>query len=122
MSRPHRTLDGAAATARASLPGTAAADLDRLAHAVLARPGAALGAVLRAVLPGTTGARWLRSEGLPPTTRAADLTAEQWLSLYRCCAAAGHAPVPGAPAGRSGRPSSAHGRASGAHAIPRWGQ
>ncbi len=122
MSRPHRTLDGAAATARAALPETAAADLDRLAHAVLARPGAALGAVLRAVLPGTAGARWLRSEGLPPTTRATDLTAEQWLSLHRCCAEAGRAPAPGASAGRGGRPNSAHGHASGAHAIPRWGQ
>ena len=112
MSRPHRALDGAPATARASLPETEAADLDRLAHAVLARPGATLGAALRAVLPGTAGARWLRSEGLRPTTRAADLTAEQWLSLHRCYAAAG---------GRSGRPS-AHGHAPGAHAIPRWGQ
>jgi hypothetical protein len=122
LFRPHRTLDGEAATARAALPETAAADLDRLAHAVLARPGAALGAVLRAVLPGTAGARWLRSEGLPPTTRAADLTAEQWLSLHRCCSAAGHAPAAGALAGRGGRPTSAHGHAPGAHAIPRWGQ
>jgi hypothetical protein len=121
LSRPHRTLDGAAATARAALPETEAADLDRLAHAVLARPGAALGAVLRAVLPGTAGARWLRSAGLPPTTRAADLTAEQWLSLHRCCAAAGQVPGPAAAGGRSGRPS-ALGHAPGAHAIPRWGQ
>ena len=125
MSRPNRVLDGAPATARAALPETEAADLDRLAHAVLARPGAALGAALRAVLPGTAGARWLRSEGLPPTTRATDLTAEQWLSLHRCCMAAGHVPGPaaaGAPAGRGGRPNSPHGRAPGAHAIPRWGQ
>jgi hypothetical protein len=121
LSRPHRIPDGAPATARAALPGTEAADLDRLAHAVLARPGAALGAVLRAVLPGTAGARWLRSEGLPPTTRATDLTAEQWLSLHRCCAAAGHVPGPAAVRGRSGRPSS-QGHAPGAHAIPRWGQ
>ncbi|MGR6965416.1 hypothetical protein ACU610_13210 [Geodermatophilus sp. URMC 61] len=119
MSRPHRTLDGAPATARAALPEPEAAELDRLAHAVLARPGAALGAALRAVLPGTTGARWLRSEGLPPTTRAADLTAEQWLSLHRCCAAAGHAPGPATAGGRSGRPS-AHGHAPGAMAAPRW--
>jgi hypothetical protein len=121
LSRPHRALDGAPATARASLPETGAADLDRLAHAVLARPGAALGAALRAVLPGTAGARWLRSEGLRPTTRAADLTAEQWLSLHRCYAAAGHLSGPAAAGGRSGRPS-AHGHAPGAHAIPRWGQ
>jgi hypothetical protein len=122
LSRPHRSLDGAAATARATLPEAAAADLDRLAHAVLARPGAALGAVLRAVLPGTAGARWLRSEGLPPTARAADLTAAQWLSLHRCCTAAGRAPTAGARAGGGGRPSSAHGHARGASAIPRWGQ
>jgi hypothetical protein len=106
LSRPHRALDGSPATARASLPETGAADLDRLAHAVL---------------PGTAGARWLRSEGLRPTTRAADLTAEQWLSLHRCYAAAGHLPGPAAAGGRSGRPS-AHGHAPGAHAIPRWGQ
>jgi len=31
LSRPHRALDGAAATARASLPGTEAAAFDRLA-------------------------------------------------------------------------------------------
>jgi hypothetical protein len=122
LSRPHRTLDGAPATARATLPETEAAAFDRLAHAVLARPGAALGATLRAVLPGPAGARWLRSAGLPPTTRAADLTAEQWLSLHRCWTEAGRAPVPGAPAGRGGRPNSAHGHAAGAHAIPRWGQ
>ncbi len=119
MSRPHRALDGAPATARAALPETEAADLDRLAHAVLARPGAALGAALRAVLPGTAGARWMRSEGLAPTARAADLTAEQWLSLPRCCAEAGRAPAPRAAGGRGGRPS-AHGHAPGAMAAPRW--
>jgi len=119
LSRPHRTLDGAPATARAALPETEAADLDRLAHAVLARPGAALGAALRAVLPGPAGARWLRSEGLPPTTRATDLTAEQWLSLHRCCAEVVRTPVPGAAGGRGGRPSS-HGHAPGAMAAPRW--
>jgi hypothetical protein len=119
LSRPHRNLDGAPATACAVLPETEAADLDRLARAVLARPGAALGAVLRAVLPGTAGARWLRSEGLPPTARAIDLTADQWLSLHRCCAAAGHVPGPAPTGGRSGRPS-AHGHAPGALAAPRW--
>ncbi len=119
MSRPHRALDGAPATARAALPETEAAAFDRLAHAVLARPGAALGATLRAVLPGPAGPRWLRSAGLPPTTRAADLTAEQWLSLHRCCAAAGHVPGPAAAGGRNGRPS-AHGHAPGAMAAPRW--
>ena len=119
MSRPHRALDGAPATARAALPETEAAAFDRLAHAVLARPGAALGAALRAALPGTAGARWLRSEGLPPTTRAADLTAEQWLSLHRCCTEAEPIPGPGAAGGRGGRPS-AHGHAPGALAAPRW--
>jgi hypothetical protein len=119
LSRPHRPLDGAPATARAALPETEAADFDRLAHAVLARPGAALGAALRAALPGTAGARWLRSAGLPPTARIADLTAEQWLSLHRCWAGTGRAPVPGAVGGRGGRPSS-HGHAPGAMAAPRW--
>ena len=121
MSRPHRTLDGAAATARAALPGTEAAAFDRLAHAVLARPGAALGAALRAALPGTAGARWLRSAGLPPTARAADLTAEQWLSLHRSGAGsgAGGTPAPGGSGRQGGRPS-AHGHAPGAMAAPRW--
>ena len=119
MSRPHRALDGAPATARTTLPETEAADFDRLAHAVLARPGAALGPALRAVLPGTAGARWLRSEGLPPTARTAELTVEQWLSLHRCCAEAGRTPTPGAAGGRAGRPSS-HGHAPGAMAAPRW--
>ena len=119
MSRPHRTLDGAPATARAAVPETEAAEFDRLAHAVLARPGSALGPALRAVLPGTAGARWLRSAGLPPTARTTDLTAEQWLSLRRCYAAAGHLPGPAGAGGRSGRPS-AHGHAPGAMAAPRW--
>jgi hypothetical protein len=119
VSRPHRALDGAPATARAALPETEAADFDRLAHAVLARPGAALGAALRAVLPGAAGARWLRSTGLPPTARTTDLTAEQWLSLHRCCAEVVRTPVPGAAGGRGGRPSS-HGHAPGAMAAPRW--
>jgi hypothetical protein len=119
LSRPHRVLDDAPAAARAALPESEAAAFDRLAHTVLARPGAALGAALRAALPGTAGARWLRSEGLPPTTRAADLTAEQWLSLHRSGAGAGRTPGPGASGGRGGRPS-AHGHAPGAMAAPRW--
>ncbi|MGY1593920.1 hypothetical protein ACI79D_18240 [Geodermatophilus sp. SYSU D00708] len=120
MSRPSRPLDGTPAAARAALPDPEAAAFDRLTHAVLAKPGAALGAVLRAQLPGTEGVRWLHSVGLPPTARAADLTAEQWLSLYRCWSSTGAVPVAGVPGGRAGRPS-AHGHAPGAHAIPRWG-
>ncbi|MGK5115060.1 hypothetical protein [Geodermatophilus sp. CPCC 205506] len=121
MSRPHRPVDGAAATARAELPEEEAAAFDRLVHAVLAKPGAALGAALRSSLPGTAGIRWLRQEGLPPTTRAGALTAAQWLSLHRCWTSTQHAPTAGAPAGgRGGRPSSAHGHAPGAMPIPRW--
>lgn len=122
MSRPHRALDGAPATARAALPGTEAAAFDRLAHAVLARPGAALGAALRGLLPGPAGPRWLRTEGLAPTARAADLTAEQWLSLHRCAQSAAGAPTAPGGRGSGGRPNAAHGHAAGAHAIPRWGQ
>jgi hypothetical protein len=120
VSRPHRPLDAAAAAARAELPESEVLAFDRLAHAVLARPGAALGAVLRAQLPGTAGTRWLRSAGLPPTARAGALTGEQWLSLYRCWTESG--PTPAAAPGRrgGGRPSSAHGHAPGAMAIPRW--
>ncbi|HEX2072264.1 MAG TPA: hypothetical protein VHF92_00650, partial [Geodermatophilus sp.] len=93
MSRPHRPLDAAAATARTELPDAEAVAFDRLAHAVLASPGAPLGPVLRGLLPGTVGVRWLRSAGLPPTARADALTAEQWLSLYRCWAGSGRVPA-----------------------------
>ncbi len=120
MFRPVRPLSPAAAEARATLPAEDAAAFDRLASAVLAAPSAALGAVLRAALPGTAGVRWLRTAGLPPTARAGAMTAEQWLSLYRCWLSV--APVPHAGgAGRvpAGRPS-AHGHAPGAMAAPRW--
>jgi hypothetical protein len=122
VSRPTPLADGAAAAARASLPEAEAADLERLAHAVLASPTAPLGALLRAQLPGTAGVRWLRKEQLPPTTRPAALTTAQWLSLYGCWSHAHRAPGPGRPGGRrAGRPST-HGHAPGATAIPRWGQ
>ena len=120
MSRPTPVSDGPAAAARASLPESATASFDRLAGAVLSRP-APLGALLRAQLPGTAGVRWLRQEGLPPTTRPTELTAAQWLSLHECWTHAHRAPGPQAPGGqRGGRPST-HGHARGA-AIPRWGQ
>ena len=120
MSRPLRPLSPAAAEARAALPADDAASFDRLASAVLASPSAALGAVLRSVLPGTAGVRWLRTAGLPPTTRAGALTAEQWGSLHRCWLSVSPAPHAGGP-GRvpAGRPS-AHGHAPGAMAAPRW--
>ena len=120
MSRP---LPDPAATARAELPETEAASFDRLAAAVLASAQAPLGPVLRAQLPGTAGVRWLRQEKLPPTARAAALTAGHWLSLYRCWSAEHRAPSSGSPGGRrsGGRPS-AHGHAPGALSIPRWGQ
>ncbi len=121
MSRPLRPLGDAATAARATLPADDTAAFDRLASAVLAYPSAALGAVLRAQLPGMAGVRWLRTAGLPPTTRAASLTADQWLSLYRCWRSTAPAPSAGGPAGRrvGGRPS-AHGHAPGALAAPRW--
>ena len=122
MSRPSPISDGPAADARSSLPEAATAAFDRLAGAVLASPTAPLGAVLRAQLPGTAGVRWLRQEGLPPTTRPTALTPAQWLSLYECWSSASRAPGPRAAAGRrAGRPS-VHGHAPGATAIPRWGQ
>ncbi len=120
MSRP--TIDGAAAAARATLPGPDAAAFDRLAGAVLASPAAPLGALLRAQLPGTAGVRWLRQEQLPPTTRPSALTAAHWLSLYECWSSVHRAPGPRAAGRRrTGRPST-HGHAPGAAAIPRWGQ
>ncbi len=121
MSRPVRPLSPAATAARAGLPADDAADFDRLASAVLASPTAALGAVLRSQLPGAAGVRWLRTAGLPPTTRAAALTEEQWSSLFRCWRSTAPAPSAGGPAGRrvGGRPS-AHGHAPGALAAPRW--
>jgi hypothetical protein len=121
VSRPVRPLPPAVATARAGLPADEAADFDRLASGVLASPSTVLGAVLRARLPGMAGVRWLRTAGLPPTTRAEALTAEQWLSLYRCASAAAPAPSTAGSRGRGpgGRPS-AHGHAPGAMAAPRW--
>jgi hypothetical protein len=119
MSRP--VQDGAAAAARATLPGSDAPAFDRLVAALLAGPAAPLGAVLRRQLPGTAGTRWLHQEGLALTTRAAALTTDQWLSLYRCWTGLARAPRGGATAPRtSGRPSGAHGHGPGAMAAPRW--
>jgi hypothetical protein len=120
MSRP---VPAAAAAARAALPEAEASAFDRLAAAVLAASGAPLGPVLHAQLPGTSGVRWLRQEGLPPTARPAALTTAHWLSLYRCWSSVHRAPGAGGPAGKrtGGRPS-AHGHAPGALSIPRWGQ
>jgi hypothetical protein len=121
MSR-HAVVSGPAAEARASLPAAGQDAFDRLAHAVLAFPGAPLGPLLRAQLPGTTGVRWLRQERLTPTARPSSLTAAQWRSLYECWSSAPRTPAAGAPGHRrSGRPST-HGHAPGAAAIPRWGQ
>ena len=121
MSRPSQ-LNDVATAARAALPVADTAAFDRLAAAVLASSTAPLGALLRAQLPGTAGVRWLRQEGLPPTTRPAALTAAQWLSLYECWRSASRAPAPGVPGGRRGGRPSTHGHAPGAAAIPRWGQ
>jgi hypothetical protein len=122
VSRPAPVPDGPAADARLTLPEPEHVTFDRLAGAVLATPAAPLGAVLRAHLPGTTGVRWLRQEGLPPTARPARLTSAHWLSLFACWSAAHSRPSAGAPGARrpGGRPS-AHGHAPGAKAVPRWG-
>jgi len=117
VSRPSPMSDGA----RAALPDADATRFDRLAGAVLSSPAAPLGAVLRAQLPGTAGVRWLRQEGLPPTTRATALTTDQWLSLYRCWAATDRVPGARATGGRRGARPSTHGHAPGAMAVPRWG-
>jgi hypothetical protein len=122
VSRPSRIGDGPAAAARSFLPEAETAAFDRLAGAVLTSSTAPLGAVLRAQLPGTAGVRWLRQEGLSPTTRPTALTPAQWLSLHECATQAHRAPGPGGRADRqNGRPST-HGHAPGASAIPRWGQ
>ena len=123
MSRPVRPLGAAATAARAALPPSEADAFDRLASAVLASPGAPLGAVLRAQLPGPTGVRWLRTAGLPPTARASALTTEHWLSLYRCWQKDPSAPHRSHARGgtlQRGRRPSAHGHAPGALAAPRW--
>jgi hypothetical protein len=122
MSRVPAPLDGAAATARADLPEGDVPGFDRLAAALLATPRAPLGAALRAHLPGTAGVRWLRQERLAPTSRAADLTPAQWLSLFRCWASAGRSGNGHVTGPRTaGRPSTTHGRGPGSMAIPRWG-
>jgi hypothetical protein len=122
MSRTPSPADAAIGAARAELPDTEVASFDRLVAAVTSTRDAPLSVALRAPLPGTTGIRWLRQEGLPPTTRAVALTPAQWLSLYRYGVAAGRAPGRHGPSGRQGggRPSGAHGHAPGAQAAPRW--
>jgi hypothetical protein len=115
-------LPAAATAARATLSADDAPAFDRLASSVLASPSAALGAALRAQLPGMAGVRWLRTAGLPPTARAGSLTAEQWLSLYRCrkdLSAPHRSHARGGTLQRGPRPS-AHGHAPGALAAPRW--
>jgi hypothetical protein len=119
VSRAHRPIDGAAAVARDLLSPDDAVRFDRLAGAVLASRGV-LGPALRAVLPGPAGIRWLAASGLPPTTRAAALTPEQWRSLFDCWSETVQVRRSGAAGGgRGGRPS-AHGHAPGAKAVPRW--
>ena len=116
--------DGPAAAARASLPESEQAAFDRLAGAVLASPGAPLGALLRAQLPGTAGVRWLRQEKLPPTTRPAALHRGALAVALRVLDArpTGH-PDPRGPAGGGRRPAvDPRPRAGRAAAIPRWGQ
>ena len=122
MSRLAPIPPGPAADARATLPEHEQAAFDRLAGAVLASPSAPLGPLLRAQLPGTTGVRWLRQEGVPPTTRPGKLTGPQWLSLFACWSSASRAPGPGVAGPRRGGRPSTHGHAPGAAAIPRWGQ
>jgi hypothetical protein len=120
-SLPARSLPSEAAAARDALPAADAAAFERLASSVLASPGAALGPVLRAQLPGTAGVRWLRTAGLAPTARAGSLTAEQWTSLFSCWRSTAAAPTAGGlPARRGGGRTSAHGHAPGALAAPRW--
>jgi hypothetical protein len=121
LSRPFPLPDGATA-ARSALPEGRTAAFDRLAGALLASSTAPLGALLRAQLPGTTGVRWLRQEGLPPTTRPTALTPAQWLSLHEWWSSVSRAPRPASPGGRHGGRPAPHGHAPGAAAIPRWGQ
>jgi hypothetical protein len=121
VSRPVRSLPAAATAARDALPTADAAAFERLASSVLTSPGAALGPVLRAQLPGTAGVRWLRTAGLAPTARAGSLTAEQWTSLFSCWRSTAAAPTAGGTAiRRGGGRTSAHGHAPGAQAVPRW--
>ena len=125
MSRPIPALAGPAGDARAQLPEEAHAGFDRLVHAVLSSPGAskrpALGAALRSQLPGTAGVRWLHAEGLSPTSRASELTAAHWLSLYEARLANAQAPKAGGrESGHGPRTDSRHGHAAGAQAIPRY--
>ena len=125
MSRPTPALTGPAGDARAQLPEHAHDGFDRLTHAVFATPGATrqpvLGTVLRSLLPGTAGVRWLHAAGLSPTSRASELTAEHWISLHESWLAHEQAPRAGArPNGHGPRADSRHGHAPGAQAIPRY--
>jgi hypothetical protein len=112
--------ESAAGTARATLPDDEREGFDRLVHSITAASGKALGAVLRGRLPGVEGVRWLRSEGLPPTARAASLTPGQWLSLHATWQRLSGTPHAGEPQRGGGKADSKHGHAPGAQAAPRW--
>ncbi|MCO7220724.1 hypothetical protein [Klenkia sp. PcliD-1-E] len=121
MTRPpaaDSTPGSAAGTARATLPEDQREGFDRLAHAVTAGSGRALGAVLRGQLPGVEGVRWLRAEGLPPTARADALTPGQWLSLHATWLRLEDVPRAGRARAGGGKPTT-RGHA-GAQAAPRW--
>lgn len=120
MSRTPRPLEGTAAEARATLAEAEAARFDRLAGSVLSSAGGTLGPALRSALPGTTGIRWLRAEGLSPAARASVLTTSQWLSLFAAWSDSGGTPSSGGPSRGNGGRTSAHGHAPGAKAAPRW--
>lgn len=111
--------DSPTAAGRAAVPADERETFDRLVRTVTAARGKPLGTVLRGLLPGVEGVRWLGAEGLPASTRAESLTAEQWVSLHgtgQRLGAAAH----GGPGQRGGRASVTEGQKPGGQAAPRW--
>ena len=111
--------DSPTATARAAVPDAERETFDRLVQAVTAARGKPLGVVLRGLLPGVEGVRWLGAQGLPGTTRADALTAEQWVSLHDAGQRLGAAAHRG-PGQRGGRASVTEGQKPGGQAAPGW--
>jgi hypothetical protein len=111
--------DSPTATARAAVPAAERETFDRLVQAVTGAGSKPLGVVLRSLLPGVEGVRWLGAEGLPASTRAGALTSAQWVSLHSTgqrLAGAAH----DGPGRRGGRASVTEGQTPGGQAAPRW--
>lgn len=65
------------------LPDSERLDYQHFVEAVFTGPGAGLGAILRHHLPRATMRRWAREHGVNLAGLPRDLTARQWVAMYR---------------------------------------